>query len=158
MSHPLPGDSGASVQSDASSAWSLLFLCWVIASASTLGSLFFSMVMGREPCVLCWYQRIFMFPLPLVLGMGLLRFDPRCVRYALPLAITGTGFALYHCLLYLGVIPERMTACTQGVSCADVDVELAGFITIPLLSLAAFVAIVVLLVATHRAAARQTAA
>ncbi|MEC5397953.1 disulfide bond formation protein B [Uliginosibacterium sp. H1] len=150
MLHPLPGDPGATDQTAAARVWSLLFLCWVLASASTLGSLFFSMVMGREPCVLCWYQRIFMFPLPLILGMGLLRFDPRCVRYALPLAIAGTGFALYHCLLYMGVIPERMTACTQGVSCADVDVELAGFVTIPLLSLAAFVAIVGLLVAIHR--------
>lgn len=127
-----------------------LFAAWLLASVATLGALFFSMVMDRAPCVLCWYQRIFMFPLPLVLGVGLLSLDPRSVRYALPLALCGLGVAVYHCLLYLGVIPAGMQPCTQGVSCAEAQIELAGFVTIPLLSLLAFILITALLWRAHK--------
>ena len=130
--------------------WNMLFLCWLIACISTLGSLFFSEVMEQTPCVLCWYQRIFMFPLLFVFTVGLFPFDPRCARYALPISITGWGFALYHCLLYLGVIPKSMQPCTQGISCADVKIELFSFITIPLLSLIAFTLIVALLLALRK--------
>ena len=126
-----------------------LFAAWLLACVATLGALFFSMVMERIPCVLCWYQRIFMFPLPLVLGVGLLSSDPRCVRYALPLAVCGLAIAVYHCLLYLGFIPAGMQPCTQGVSCAETSIELAGFVTIPLLSLFAFFSITALLWAVH---------
>lgn len=130
--------------------WSLLFLCWLIACTSTLGALFFSEVLHRIPCVLCWYQRIFMFPLPLILGVGVLTNDPRCTRYALPLSVTGAGFASYHCMLYLGVISTPITPCVQGVSCSDVQVELAGFITLPLMSLAAFVLLSAALFSIHQ--------
>jgi disulfide bond formation protein DsbB len=61
------------------SAWALVFAAWVIATASTLGALFFSEVLELPPCVLCWYQRIFMFPLVLLLPVGLFPFDPRVV-------------------------------------------------------------------------------
>lgn len=125
--------------------WRLLFTAWLIACVSTLGALFFSEVMLRTPCVLCWYQRIFMFPLLFVLGVGLLPFDPRSVRYAVPLAVTGWGFALYHCLLYMGFIPKSLQPCTQGISCAEVKLELFSFVTIPLLSLLAFTLIIALL-------------
>lgn len=130
--------------------WNLLFLCWLIACASTLGSLFFSEVMHRVPCVLCWYQRIFMFPLLFIFTVGLFPFDGRCVRYALPIALAGWSVALYHCLLYIGFIPESMQPCTQGVSCADAQLELFGFVTIPLLSLLAFTFIVALLLAVRK--------
>jgi disulfide bond formation protein DsbB len=133
--------------------WNLLFLGWLIASVATLGSLFFSEVMDRAPCVLCWYQRIFMFPLPILLTAGLLPFDPRCARYALPLAVAGWGVALYHCLLYLGFIPQQLQPCTQGLSCADVKLELFGFVTIPLLSLLAFTLLVALLLAVRKGTA-----
>ena len=132
------------------SLWNMLFLCWLIAFTATLGSLFFSEVMDRTPCVLCWYQRIFMYPLLIVFSVGLFPFDPRCIRYALPLAIAGWGVALYHCLLYLGFIPKSMQPCTQGISCADVKLELFSFVTIPLLSLIAFTLIVALLLAVRK--------
>ena len=73
------------------SHWTLLFLSWLIALVSTLGALFLGEVMGMAPCVLCWYQRIAMFPLVIILGVGLLPFDYRSVRYALPLAVTGSA-------------------------------------------------------------------
>lgn len=131
-------------------AWNLLFACWLIALVATLGSLFFSEVMERTPCVLCWYQRIAMFPLVLIFTVGLFPLDTRCTRYAWPIALAGALVALYHCLLYLGVLPEGMQTCTQGVSCADVKIEIYGFLTIPLLSLGSFLLILALLFGVHK--------
>lgn len=130
--------------------WTLLLLCWLIALIATLGALFFSEVMNLEPCVLCWYQRIAMFPLVLILGIGLYVQDAHSVKYALPLACLGWFTAFYHCLLYAGFIPQGMQPCGKGTSCADVKLELIGFVTIPLLSLFAFSLIVVLLLAAKK--------
>lgn len=130
--------------------WCLLFACWLLAAASALGSLFFSQVMGLPPCELCWYQRLFMFPLVLVLGAGLFPFDAKAVKFALPLALAGLAAALYHNLLYAGIIPESARPCAQGVSCAEKQLELFGFVTIPLLSLASFAGIAALLAALKR--------
>ena len=132
--------------------WSLLFVCWSIALLSTLGSLFFSEVMGLIPCELCWYQRLFMFPLVVVLLVGLHPLDIRVARYALPLAIIGLLFTLYHCLLFYGFIPESLQPCQRGISCAGDGMVLLGFLPIPLLSLAAFTVLIVLLLITQRLA------
>lgn len=131
------------------SPWSLVFAAWLIAALATLGALFMSEIMGFAPCVLCWYQRIFMFPLVFVLALGLFPFDPKVVRYALPLAVVGLLVAVFHLLLIAGYIPESMTPCRQGIPCATVQIEWFGFVTIPLLSALAFVAINALLVATY---------
>jgi disulfide bond formation protein DsbB len=133
----------------ADATWLLLFGSWLIATASTLGALYFSDVMDMPPCVLCWYQRIAMFPLVLLLPAGLFPLDPRVVRYTLPLALAGCGVALFHVLLVAGVIPEEIRPCSQGVPCADSPVIGFGFVTIPLLSLVAFGAIAALLVLAH---------
>ncbi|WP_273428650.1 disulfide bond formation protein B [Chitinibacter tainanensis] len=133
-----------------STLWNLIFSCWIIAAVSTLGSLFFSEVMAMQPCVLCWYQRIFMYPLLFIFSVGLFPFDARCARYAMPLAIGGWLFALYHTLLYKGFIPENLQPCSQGISCADMKLDLFGFITIPLLSLVAFSILIALLIAVQK--------
>ena len=125
--------------------WAPLFLAWLIASSATAGALFLGEVMGMTPCVLCWYQRIAMFPLVLVLAVGLLDGDGRSIRYALPLAWAGWVIALYHCLIFWGLVSEGLTPCGKGSSCADADVQVAGFVPIPLLSLIAFTAILALL-------------
>jgi len=125
--------------------WHFLFGAWIVALISTLGSLFFSEVMDLVPCVLCWYQRIFMFPLAVILFVGLHPLDPKVVRYALPVAGIGLLFTLYHCLLFYGFIPENLQPCSVGVSCSDATMELFGFLPIPLLSLAAFSIIIALL-------------
>ncbi|MCU0939865.1 MAG: disulfide bond formation protein B [Burkholderiaceae bacterium] len=135
------------------SAGTPLFLAWLVALAATAGALFLGEVMGKTPCVLCWYQRIAMFPLVLVLGVGFFDGDVRSARYALPLAWAGWGLALYHCLVFWGVISEALSPCRQGVSCADADVQVAGFVPIPLLSLMAFSAILVLLFWNRRSRA-----
>ena len=125
--------------------WTLLFLAWVVVSVSTLGSLFFSHVMEFAPCVLCWYQRICLFPLVIILATGLFPFDKRVVAYALPLAIAGWITAFYHNLLYSNIIPQSLQPCSQGVSCTEKYIELFGFLTIPMLSLFSFSTIITLL-------------
>jgi len=131
--------------------WTPLFGAWLLATTATLGSLFFSEVMGIAPCVLCWWQRIFMYPLVVVLLVGLLHTDRSVIRYALPLAVTGWLVALYHLLVYTGFVPEGLQPCGDGPSCAEVSLNLFGFVTIPLLSLAGFSAIIALLfLARHR--------
>ena len=127
-----------------------LFFAWLLALLATAGVLFLGEVMGMTPCVLCWYQRIAMFPLVVVLGLGLLEPDGRSVRYALPLAWAGWGIALYHCLVFWGVVSEALAPCGKGSSCADADLQVAGFVPIPLLSLIAFTAILGLLWACRR--------
>lgn len=136
------------MRNDVTTGWMLIFAAWLIATISTLGALFFGEVMHLPPCVLCWYQRIAMFPLVLILPAGLFPFDPKVVRYALPLAAIGWGFAVFHMLLIAGVIPESIKPCTQGVPCSEKVIEWFGFVTIPLLSVLAFSAILVLLVVT----------
>ncbi len=140
-----PGGTGYS----RGSAWTLAFLAWLIASASTLGALFFSQVMGIAPCVLCWYQRIFMFPLVFILAAGLFPLDAKLVRYALPLVVAGWMIALFHVLLVAGIVPETIRPCAQGIPCKDQVIEWFGFLTIPSLSLIAFSVIGVLLISTH---------
>lgn len=135
-------------------AWTLVFGCWLVACVATLGALFFSEVMQLPPCTLCWYQRIFVFPLVLLLPMGLFPFDPRVVRYALPLLVVGGVVSLFQLLLVWGVIPESVQPCRQGVSCKDVQIEWLGFLSIPLLSLVAFVFMGALLVAAHLRSSR----
>ena len=134
--------------------WYILFLAWVVAGVSTLGSLFFSYVMEFAPCVLCWYQRIFLFPLVLVLAAGLFPFDRRVIKFAMPLVIAGWLTALYHNLLYAGIIPEDLQPCSQGVSCTEEYIELFGILTIPMLSLLSFSAIAVLLTILKRTTSR----
>lgn len=124
---------------------SLPYIAWTVALIATTGSLFFSEVMRLPPCTLCWYQRIAMYPLVLILGIGIATSDARARLYALPLAVTGWVIAAYHNLLYYKIIPEGFTTCTSGVSCTSRQLEWLGFITIPLLSLVAFTLLLVLL-------------
>ncbi len=130
--------------------WTILFISWLIASISMLGSLFFSEVMKFPPCVLCWYQRICLFPLVLVFTIGLISFDKSVVKYALPLAIAGWFVAFYHNLLYSGIIPESIQPCSQGISCTEDYINLFGIFTIPMLSLISFSAITILLFTLKR--------
>lgn len=131
-------------------AWTLLFGAWLMATVSMLGALFFGEVMQLPPCVLCWYQRICMFPLVVILPAGMFPLDLKVVRYALPLATIGWMFAAFHVLLMAGVIPENIRPCTQGVPCSEKVIEWFGFVTIPLLAVVAFSIIIALLVMAHR--------
>ncbi len=134
--------------------WTILFVCWLLVAGATLGSLFFSEIMELPPCSLCWVQRIFMFPLAIILLVGLFPFDLHVIRYALPLALGGWAVALYHTLLQVGVIPESAAPCRQGVSCTEASIDLFGFVSIPMLSLLAFSTVMVLLLALKKGASQ----
>ena len=131
--------------SDGRRTWNIIFVCWLWVTGATLGSLFFSEIMELPPCSLCWVQRIFMFPLAIILLVGLFPPDGSVVRYGLPLALCGAATAAFHVLLQLDVIPESAAPCEQGVSCAEVSVVLFGFVSIPVLTLVVFSAVAGLL-------------
>lgn len=127
----------------------LLFAVWLMALLGMVGSLFFSEVLDYPPCVLCWYQRIALYPLVFVVGIGIAIRDRRTALYGLPLTAAGLVVAAYHNLLYYGLIPEEITPCTEGIPCNAIQLQLLGFLTIPLMSLLAFVAIAVCLIIYH---------
>ncbi|MFN3261298.1 MAG: disulfide bond formation protein B [Pikeienuella sp.] len=115
-----------------------LGLAWALALAASLAVLFIGEVLGQTPCLLCWYQRAFMFPLAVVLGLGLWWGDRRVGRYGFALAAGGLAVALYHTGLYVGLIPEPIRPCSaSGPSCTDANQLVLG-LPIPVLSLAAF--------------------
>lgn len=121
-----------------------LALAWLVALTCTLGSLYFSEIANFPPCALCWYQRIAMYPLAVVLGIAALRRDPAVRVYGWPLAAMGAAIALYHYLLEL--FPDLDTgACDLGVSCGIVWFKEFGFVTLPYMALSGFVLVAVLL-------------
>lgn len=123
-----------------------LWIAFAIALAATLGSLFFSEYADFAPCRLCWFQRIFMYPLAIVLLVGALRKDTRAaVQYAFLLPIIGAGVSLYHIYIELNPEAESQGCKVGGGSCATKWIEEFGYITIPVLALTAFSAIGVLL-------------
>ncbi|PRD64706.1 disulfide bond formation protein B [Malikia granosa] len=134
--------------------WSLLLLAWLIATTATLGALFIGEVMLMTPCTLCWYQRIFMFPIAIILGIACFTDDRQGAVYALALALGGLAMAGYHTLLVAGLIPKSWVPCSAGVSCADQKLEILNGVQIPWLSLAAFMALAFLLVAYLRKSSR----
>jgi len=122
----------------------LSLTAFVVAGTATLGSLFFSEVMQLPPCTLCWYQRVFMYPLVVIFGVSYVIQDRRSLFYSAPLIVVGWGTATYHLLLYYQIIPESFAPCVQGVSCTSRQIEWWGFVTIPLLSFLAFTALLFL--------------
>jgi disulfide bond formation protein DsbB len=113
-----------------------LLAAWIALS----GSLFFSEVFGWPPCSLCWYQRILMYPLAVILAIGIFRRDRGLHLYVLPLALVGTCVSLYHYLLIrTDWFPPP--PCSNGVSCTVDYLNVLGFINIPFLALTAFLII-----------------
>ena len=136
---------------DAKLQTTALYLAWLVALASTLGALFIGEVMGQMPCILCWYQRIAMFPLALILGLACFYSDHSIRRYFLPLAVVGGLVALWHSLLFAGIIPEPIQPCERnGPSCSGEDQTLFGVVPLPFLSVAAFGSIILLITIPYR--------
>jgi disulfide bond formation protein DsbB len=134
-----------------------LWIAWAIALVATLGSLYFSEIAHYEPCRLCWYQRIFMYPLALLLlGMAARRDLRNVWLYALPIPVIGAAIAAYHQYVVINPAAESQ-GCKQGVSCTVRWFREFGYIELPTLSLTAFAAIVALLLMAHsrRRAARD---
>ncbi len=121
----------------------LLFISWMVAVIATAGSLFFSEVIGFIPCELCWYQRIFMYPLVIVLGIAIIKKDTNQALYALILSSIGACISLYHYLLQK--VPALSTIDSCGIiPCSGQYINWLGFITIPFLALISFLFIIII--------------
>lgn len=126
------------------SADAALAAAWGVALLASLAVLFIGEVLGQAPCVLCWFQRAFMFPLAIILGLGIWWQDRRVARYAVALALGGGAVALWHLGLYAGLLPEQIQPCSAtGPSCTDDNQSVLG-VPIPLLSVLAFALIAAL--------------
>ena len=117
------------------------YFVFIIALLATVISLYFSEILKFTPCVLCWYQRIFMYPIVIISAVNIIRKHPDIYYYILPFSIIGVFIALYQNLLVWKILPETVAPCTTGVSCIDQQFVLFGFFTIPLGSLIAFAGI-----------------
>jgi disulfide bond formation protein DsbB len=126
-------------------AWLPLFLAWLISLIATAGALFIGEVMGMMPCVLCWYQRIAMFPIALFLGFALLQQQRAFIWPSLLLSLSGLFIASYHTALYWNWLDPTITPCGDGPSCKQQVLQIFGAVDLPMLSWLAFAAISVLL-------------
>ena len=125
-----------------------LELATIIAVGATFGSLYFSEIRNFVPCEYCWYQRIAMYPLALILLIATIRRDKNIIPYALSLSLSGLALSVYHYQLQL--FPEQSSSCGLDASCTYRWIEVFGFITIPLLALTSFAFISMILIATPR--------
>jgi disulfide bond formation protein DsbB len=123
-----------------------LLLGWVASLIATIGSLYFSEVLHYIPCTLCWYQRIFMYPLAIMLGIAFYQNDRGIVKYALPLSIIGMMISGYHIALQKIPYLQQFEMCKSGVPCSKDYINWLGFITIPILAFTAFTIITICLV------------
>lgn len=121
----------------------LLYFAWIVSLTATLGSLYFSEIRGFVPCQMCWMQRIFMYPLVIILGIAAYNDDRRIKKYVLPLTIIGGSISIYHYLLQKVPGLAGFQPCTQGVPCNAIYIDWLGFITIPFLALTAFALITI---------------
>ncbi len=122
-----------------------LWLAFIVAGTATAGSLYMSEVAGFIPCTLCWYQRIAMYPLVILLGLAAWRGDAGVRRYVVAVAGVGAAIAAYHVVLQrLPGLPSG--GCSLDTPCTLIYVERFGFITIPVMALIGFLAILTLIV------------
>jgi disulfide bond formation protein DsbB len=118
-----------------------LLFAWLSAIAASLGSLYFSEVLQFIPCTLCWYQRILMYPMVILLGIAFYHQDYKITRYVLPISILGVFISGYHYALQKVPALKAFEMCASGVPCSGEYINWLGFITIPLLSFISFVII-----------------
>ncbi|MBM3683260.1 MAG: disulfide bond formation protein B [Actinobacteria bacterium] len=139
----LPGPGPATVRADVArvAPW----LAAAVAVAATAGSLYYSEIAGFVPCELCWYQRIAMYPLAVVLPIAAVRGDRTVGRYAVPLAVLGAAVSVYH--VQLQAFPDQSSSCDAAAPCTVREVTALGFVTIPMMALAGFVTVVALFLA-----------
>jgi len=129
----------------------LLLSAWLLAAVASLSAIYIGEVLGQTPCFLCWFQRAFMFPLAVVLAVACYNADFNVGRYAIPLAAVGAVLALWHSLLYVGLIPEPIQPCTAtGPSCSGSEMTVFGVVPLPFLALGTFIAIIILLLMIRR--------
>ena len=121
-----------------------LFFAFIVSFIATSGSLFYSDIAKYDPCKLCWFQRIFMYPQVLLLGIAMFKKDHKISDYILPMSIIGALIASYRYMVQLELFaPPSCSAVGCSVSCATKFVMSYGYITIPMMSLTAFILIII---------------
>ncbi len=120
----------------------IAYIALMQAIISMLGSLYYSEVRGYIPCQLCWYQRILIYPIVVIIIVGLIRNDKKLYLYVLPLGIIGWLIAFYHVLLQNGIVSETSITCDITASCGSKYVNYFGFMSIPVMALIAFSVII----------------
>lgn len=134
-------------------AQAALPLAAAIATVTTLGSLYYSEVAGYPPCVLCWYQRIAIYPQVIVLGVAAWRRDREVWRTAVPLALIGGAISAWHVIIERN--PTLAGPCDPSNPCTLVWVEEFGFLTIPTMALIAGLAFIALTLLARRGASTE---
>ena len=127
------------------------WLAFVVAAGAMASSLYYSESVGFVPCEFCWYQRIAMYPLAVVLLVAAITRDERALRYVLPIAVIGAALSIYH--VQLQVFPDQASSCSTGVPCHARYVQEFGFVSIPVMALCGFASVIALHVAMLRARA-----
>lgn len=128
-----------------------LYFAWIVSLVATGGSLYFSEVRHFVPCQLCWFQRILMYPLVILLGIASFRDDRDFRVYALPVSLLGMAIAFYHYLEQKVPGFGSPALCAAGIPCTVQYINWLGFITIPFLSLVAFTLITVFMLFIRKA-------
>lgn len=123
-------------------------LAWVVALVTTLGSLYYSEHAGFVPCELCWYQRIVMYPLVVVLGVAWLRRDGKAWMTALPFVVIGAPLSLYHWLVERVPSFASTTSCSLDAPCSAPWFEKLGYVTLAWMAMSSFLLIGTLLMCT----------
>ena len=121
------------------------YVAFIAALVAMLGSLYFSEITGFIPCTLCWYQRILMYPLTVILLVGILRKDRGIYYYVLPFSLLGIFVSTYHYLIQKTDLFSNTNACTTGIPCSTTWINWFGFVTIPFLALIAFLTITIMM-------------
>lgn len=115
-----------------------LLVIWTVSLIATLGSLYFSNIRGYEPCTLCWYQRIFMYPIVLIATIAYIQKNAKIALTTAVFACIGGSISLYHYgIQKISFLQDSAPACGR-VSCTGYYINWLGFITIPFLALTAF--------------------
>lgn len=127
-----------------------LKLGFLISLSATLFSLVYSEIVGFLPCYLCWFARIFMFPLVLIFGSAIWHKDRKVVKYVLPILVIGFFVSVYHNFGYYFGETGTLPCDASGVSCYQQIVsEFGGYISVPMLSLTSVVALVTIVLVAH---------
>lgn len=134
-----------------------LVLGFIVSLSATLGSLFYSEIMGFAPCVLCWYQRIFMYSQVVLFATAWFAKDGRVAVYSLTLSIVGGAIAAYHYLMQLDLVSAACSVVGYSASCSEYFAMSYGYITIPMMALTAFALLIVLGFSALRAQQRSAA-
>jgi len=122
-----------------------LWLAGGVAIAAMAGSLYLSEIVHLIPCKLCWYQRIAMYPLAILLPIAAWRKDNAFRLYATVLAIVGLGIAIWHRLMQSFPSLDSGACAAVGPPCSAPYIMEFGFVTIPYMAMSAFALILVLL-------------